>query len=495
MRRNSKEDNYQEKENRKSRKAAKKKAIRSNREFTIVAYCYILLFLALIGYIVYFQVVRSEDVINNPYNKRQEMFAKQIIRGNITSSDGKILATTKCSDGKETRVYPYGSTFAHAIGYSTHGNTGVESIANFYLLRSHSFIGDQLMNMLKGEKNQGDTVVTTLNATLQESAYSALKGHEGAVIALEPTSGKILCMVSKPDYDPNDIKNNYDSIVGDDNSDSKNSVLLNRATQGSYTPGSTFKIFTTLEYLKEHGVEQDFQYDCTGSTTKDGCTIHCSSGEVHGSINLEEAFAESCNCTYATIGLNLNLASFQKLSKKLLFNQTLPTEYPSKSSSFTLNKDSSVAEIMQGCIGQDKITVSPMHLAMISSAIANNGVLMRPYVIDSIINDAGTVVNTTESEEYATLLSEETAAKMQQLMEAAVEYGTAKKLKTDAYVAAGKTGSAQVSDTSDDTHSWFVGYAKDSNGKTIAIAVIVEKEGNGSKYAVPIAKKVFDAYF
>ncbi len=455
-----------------------------------MAYCFIAIFVAMIGYIVYFQVFKAEDIINNSYNKRHELFASRMIRGDIVSAEGDVLATTKVSEsGKETRYYPHGNMYAHAVGYCENGTTGVEEQANFSLLRTHSFIGNQIYNMLTEKKNKGDTVVTTLKSKLQSVAYNALGSFNGAVVAIDPSNGRILAMVSKPDFDPNDVKEGYEDIISND------SVLLNRATQGSYTPGSTFKIFTTLEYLKEHGSDAAYTYNCTGQISMDGTTVHCYGNEVHGQLDLEHAFAESCNCAYANMGLNLNISEFQKMTKKMLFNSALPIEYPYTKSSFSLSKDSSTASIMMGSFGQDQITVSPMHLAMVAAAIENNGMLMKPYVIDHVENDAGDIVTETEREEYRNLLSKNNAKVMQKLMEATVNYGTATALQSSKYKAAGKTGSAQVSDSSDDTHSWFVGYANRSSGKDLAIAVIVEKQGNGSRYAVPIAKKVFDAYF
>lgn len=491
-----KEDLESKEKNRKESKRQKKKREgKANREFVIVTYFFLALFLCLIGYIVSFQVLEAETVINNPYNKRQSLFAESMIRGSILSADNKVLAETVVDkkSKKETRVYPYKNMFAHAVGYSTNGNTGIENIANFQLLRTHTFIGNQIMNMLSQEKNTGDTVVSTLSYKLQNAAYKGLGSYEGAVVALDPKTGKLLCMVSKPDFDPNQIKDHYKSIIGQED-DNDNSVLLNRAMQGSYTPGSTFKIFTTLEYLKEKGSDADFSYHCTGSKTEGNTTIHCYGNEVHGDLDLPHMFAESCNCGYAEMGLSLDIARFQRLTKNMLFDRSLPLEYPYTKSRFSLTKDSSTASIMMGSFGQDKITVSPIHLAMVAGAISNKGILMKPYVVDHVENDNQMTVTANKPKKYKQLLSAKDAKVMRKLMRATVSYGTATALQSGSYTAGGKTGSAQVSDSSDDTHSWFVGYAK-HHGKTIAIAVIVEKQGNGSRFAVPIAKKVFDAYF
>ena len=236
---------------------------RNNREYAVITYLFLAIFIGLMGYFVYFQVVKSEDFINSSYNTRTDSFANTIVRGTIYSNDGTALAqTTLDGEGNEVRNYPYGSMFAHVVGYATNGKAGIESMANFYLLRSHAFVLEKIANELKGEKSQGDNVITTLDYDLQAAAYNALGDQEGAVMVLEPSTGKILAMVSKPDYDPNTISANWDSIIN-----SESSVLLNRATQGLYPPGSTFKILTALEYMRENSDYENYSFDCTGSVT------------------------------------------------------------------------------------------------------------------------------------------------------------------------------------------------------------------------------------
>ena len=162
--------------------------------------------MGLIGYLVYFNTIKSDDFINSPYNTRQDTFADRVVRGNIVSSDGEILAQTNVSeDGTEERSYPYSNIFAHVVGYDSNGKSGIESEANFQLLSSHEFFLNQIRNEFMGTKNTGDTVVSTLSADLQTTAYNALGDRRGAVVALEPSTGKILAMVSKPDFDPNTI--------------------------------------------------------------------------------------------------------------------------------------------------------------------------------------------------------------------------------------------------------------------------------------------------
>ncbi|MCI8494825.1 MAG: penicillin-binding protein 2 [Lachnospiraceae bacterium] len=475
----------------KSRTSAKN---RKNREFAIITYSFVGIFMMMMGYFAYFQIFRSEDFINSPYNTRQNTFAEHVIRGEILSSDGKTLAQTITGeDGSETRYYPYGSMFAHAVGYDSNGKSGIESFGNFSLLRSHAFFLEQVLNGIQDIKNPGDNVVTTLDYRVQEVAYQALGSNRGAVVVLEPSTGKILAMVSKPDFDPNSIAAEWENIIS--NTDSENSVLVNRTTQGLYPPGSTFKIITTLEYLREHPNYQDYSYECTGSIAMENTEIHCYNNAVHGLEDLETSFAKSCNTSYANIGLGLNKKKFAGLCNELLFHTDLPIAYPSNQSSFVLNADSNSDQVTQMAIGQGETLVTPMHMALITSAIANQGILMRPYMIDHTENYKGVPVKNYKPSIYGSLITEEEAKLLQGLMSKVVSDGTGSKLSGQVYQAAGKTGSAEFSNIKGESHAWFTGYASTEEKGSIVVTVIVENGGAGSAVAVPIAKQIFDTYF
>lgn len=466
----------------------------SNREFAVIAYFFIGIFLAMIAYFAYFQIARSEQFINNPYNTRLDSFAERVIRGSIVSDDGTVLAQTRTdADGTETRVYPQGRKYAHVVGYADNGKAGLESSYNFELLRSHSFILERVMNEMEGNKNQGDTLVTTLDAKLQSAAYDALGSYKGAVVVLEPETGKILSMVSKPDFDPNTIVTDWNSILANDD---ENSVLLNRATQGLYPPGSTFKLVTALEYIREHPNDyKSYSYDCSGSITADNYTLHCFGGSVHGTVDLKTSLEKSCNSSFANIGLSLNLKKYMSTSEDVLFNTDLPGRIASSKSRFSLTSDAAPSEVMATAIGQGKTLVSPLHMALIASAIENKGILMTPYVADRVENTDGKVIKQYEPEAYGQLMKQKEAKILRGMMRAVVTDGTASALQSDAYNAAGKTGSAEYGTTKGDSHAWFVGYARAKGKQTIAIAVVVEGAGNGGTVAVPIAKTVFDTYF
>lgn len=473
---------------RKTREISEKRRGR-NREYTLVSCFFVVIFICLIGYLIYFDQVRSEDFINSPYNTRQDTFSDRVVRGQIMSADGQVLAQTNVyDDGTEERTYPYENIFAHVVGYDTNGKSGLESEANFQLLTSHEFFLNQLKNEFQGKKNAGDTVVTTLNADLQSTAYNSLGDRRGAVVALEPKTGKILVELSKPDFDPNTIAQNWESLVND----ADNSCLLNRATNGAYPPGSTFKLVTALDYFRSTGTLEGYSYLCQGRITMEDHSINCYGGTVHGQENFYTAFANSCNCAFADIGTKLGGDSLRKTAEDLLFNKELPLN-TYKKSVFSLNHKSPVAEVMQTAIGQGNTLVSPMHMALITSAVANGGILMRPYKVDSVLSSDGNKVKSTQPEVYKRLMSVNEANLLGKLMQGVVENGTASALNGRGYTAAGKTGSAEF-DENGSSHSWFIGYSN-VDDPDLVIAIIVENGGTGSEAAVPIAADIFDAYY
>lgn len=464
---------------------------KANRNILMIAYLIAGLFLGMCVYFGYFLQMESEDVINNPYNARLNSFEERVIRGKILAEDGTVLAeTSRAADGTETRVYPYGSLYAHVVGYSSMGKTGVESLANFYLLSSHINPVTKIMNELADEKSVGDNVVTTLNTTLQTIASDALGDRKGAVVAMDPGTGKILAMVSKPTFDPNQVEAQWESLVNGDSSEAK---LLNRATQGLYPPGSTFKIVTALQYMREHpGTYNDYQFDCDGVYEFDNFTIQCYHKTAHGSEDFEMAFANSCNGSFSSLGQTMDLLGLKNLAEQLLFNKEQPLSFPYSKSTYVMGEDAPEWEIAQTVIGQGNTLMTPMHNLMLVSSIANGGMLMQPYVIDHVENDSGEIVKQFMPAQYGELMVANEAKALKRLLEKVVTDGTGSALRTDAYTVAGKTGSAEF-EKNKETHAWFVGYAPAENPQ-IAICVIVEEGGSGGQAAAPIARKLFDAY-
>ena len=351
---------------------------KANRSMLFTVYLMVGLFVCMIGYFCYFLQFQSETVINNSYNARLDRFSDRIVRGEIRSNDGRVLAQTITQeDGTEKRVYPFDSLFAHVVGYSDHGKTGMESLANFYLLSSHMNLVEKTVNELSDVKNLGDHVVTTLDADLQWVAHDALGERRGAVVVMEPDTGKILVMVSKPGYNPNTLDTDWDALVSEDNTQAQ---LLNRAAQGLYPPGSTFKIVTALEYIRENpDTWKDYSFDCDGQFEYEDYKISCYHGNAHGHQDLEQAFANSCNGAFANLGLKLNLGSMRTLTDQLLFGAQLPLSLAYSKSSFTMAEDAGAWEILQTAIGQGSTQMTPIHNAMITAAIANGGVIVMAW--------------------------------------------------------------------------------------------------------------------
>ena len=315
--------------------------------------------------------------------------------------------------------------------------------------------------------------------------------YRGAVIVTEVSTGKVLAMVSHPDFDPNEIQEIWDSLVENDSS----TVLLNRATQGLYPPGSTFKIVTALEYIRENPASYDqYTFNCPGYFKAGDNRINCYHGANHGHVDFFRAFAKSCNSSFADIGMGLDRDAFADTLEELLFGKELPIPLSYAKSNIDVSADTPDGSMMQISIGQGTTQITPMHLNMITCAIANDGILMKPYIIDRVENDEGEIVKSFKPGAYGRLMSEEEAAALVRLMTEVVESGTATKLSGLTYTAAGKTGSAEYSNVKGESHAWFTGFAPAENPE-ICVTIIMEGAGSGGDYAVPIAKRIFNEYF
>ena len=401
--------------------------LRKGAAYTFVSYVFIMMFVSLIGYLVFFNF-HSDKVQNSPYNRRQDSQSTYVRRGDILDSKNNVLATTQVdANGKEIRVYPY-----------------------------------------------------------------SLGEYQGAVIVLDPHLGSVLAMVSKPDFDPNTIAADWEAII----SDPAGSQLVNRATQGLYPPGSTYKIVTALSYLQQYGTTDGFTYNCEGELVIDDYVVHCYDGTAHGEENFGNAFANSCNCSFATIGLGLGPAQLTKTSEELLFGKELPCELHYNKSRFNLTPDSDRATIAQTAFGQSATLVTPYHMALITSAIANKGMLMVPQLVGRVTSSDGTYVENRNSKEFGAIMTEQEAEVLKALMCQVVNEGTAGELSGLSYSVAGKTGSAEytMADGQIGTHSWFAGFSNVED-PDIVVVVLAENGGSGSSTAVPIAHAVFDAYY
>lgn len=466
----------------------------TKRQTAFTASVFSALFMMMVAYIVFFMRVQREDVVTHPYNvTRQQALAALNVRGTIKTEDGTVLAYTKLDeDGNEVRRYPYGTMFSHVVGYASKGGMGIEASMGYNLVSCHQSIGEMIVNDFSNQKNRGDTVITTLDPSLQELAYRFLGAESGAIVVMEPSTGKILAMVSKPDFDPNEIEGIWDELLADKDS----SVLVNRATQGLYPPGSTFKIFTALEYIREHPTDYDqYTFPCKGYfRSEDGTNIYCYRHGAHGRLSLEGSFAHSCNSSFANIGMTLDRGLFGKTLEDFYFNQKLPGDFTTNMSRTTINAGISDYDMMQSSIGQGETLVTPLQICMATCAIANGGEMMTPYVVSRIENYEGGLVRSYQPQSCGRVMSQEEADALTELMVAVCDYGTGYRIAREPYTVAGKTGSAEFSDSSEESHAWFTAFAPADDPK-IAVTIVIEGVGSGSNYAVPIAQRLFQTYF
>lgn len=457
-----------------------------------IAGLFMLIFSVLIGYMVYFTIFKQKDMSIHAQNNRLNNLESEVIRGTIyDASRGHVLATT---DETGKRVYPYGSLYAHAVGYSQYGKTGIEALANSELLYPEYNLISIVKMAFLNEKFQGRNVVTTLEHSYQTHIASAMEGKRGAIVVLDANTGMIKAMYSNPNFDPNDIEVDWNTL----NADEKNSPLLNRATKGLYPPGSIFKVITSLAYIRQRDAQKspyDFAYDCTGSISGSQYTIKCFNGNVHGHVELSQAFAKSCNSYFVALGEQLSKGQLRQTAEALGFNGALDTDLGYSVSQFNMQSSDSAFEKAATAIGQGKTLTTPLHMAMLAATIANDGVCMKPYLIQYAMRpNNNETKDRHDAEIVGNIMTEKEAYTLQSLMEGVLDFGTAVTLPEKQLVVGGKTGTAENETGMD--HSWFMGYAKDPNDESrspIAFAIVVEGGGKGAQ-SLNIANAILEAY-
>lgn len=465
----------------------KKEEKHSGQRLRMVFVCSmtLLLLCVMTAYFAGVTVREAKEVYYNPYNKRIKETEKMMPKGKILATDGTILAQSIVGeDGKIYRLYPHGETAAFVTGQMIMGCNGLEERCWKQLYSIKLNLWEKLKREASGEKIEGDSIVTTIDMKLQKKAYNALKGYNGAVGVLDVKTGKILAMASTPSYNPNEL-----SVQWEELNQRTDAPFLNRLTNGIYPPGSTFKIVTTLAYLQEHEAS-DFSYTCTGTARFRNTTVHCNNKKEHGTQTLQEAFANSCNTAYAYMGELIAAEDFRAEAERLGLGTAWEGTIPYAKGSFGVGEETADDVWVQTTFGQGETLVTPFQMLLISSAIANKGVLKLPYLVDSLQNCDGETVTGYTSAGERQLMTEEHAALLKEYMVAASE-NKMEDFSNRGITVAGKTGSAEYAEG---THSWYVCFAPVDDPQ-IAVVVLMEGAGSGSGYAVPAAKKVLEEYF
>ncbi len=460
---------------------------RMRRAIRVITVLLVVSFLGLggwLGYTVYSQGARWTT---SQMNSRLSVAKKTNAMGDITDRNGLVLATTltdrtrKYSGNKAIRR-AVSQTVGDAMGMS---GTGVETFHAGTLLGLSGSIIDRTWQVLSGTQARGDDIRLTIDAELCAYISDQFPAKKrGAVVVMNYETGEILSMVSKPDYDPDALTTRQSG------GDETGSGYLNRALQGQYPPGSTFKIVTLASTLENLPAAVDRTYVCDGLEEFGSGKVTCYGGAVHGKMSLLEAFTKSCNITFASLAVELGDKALIATARKMGFDVNFSFRDLVLYESSIPDSINDVCELAWTGVGQGKLLVTPLHMAMIVSAVANDGVMPTPLLIKQVTGVGGLPRIRTASGAYGRVMTEGVAQFIGRYMAQVVKVGTAQKAAVKGYTVCGKTGSAETSDDkSVPTDAWFVGYLDDP-GHPYAIAVVVEKGGAGGDTAAPLAAKI-----
>lgn len=460
----------------------------------------LVLFAALIAFTSRWTVFDASALCHQALNHRSLIRELRVPRGSITAADGTVLARSVRAQGKTyRRVYPQGELFGHPVGYSDVAQgqqAGLEQSRNDALAGPAASCGSEsIMNEVSGATPRGDNVASTLDPKAQRVALAALGGRAGSVVAIDPRTGAVKVMVSVPGFDPNH--------VGPARS-APGSPLLDRATQGRYPPGSTFKLVTTAAALDSGKYTPNSIINGASPKTIGGVPLSNDAGESFGDITLTKALTFSVNTVFGQVGESLGKRTMGEYMKRFGFYSDAPLDYPPdqivpsgeyRSNGKLLPVTSDRVDVGRLAIGQDKLEVSPLQMAMVVAAIANDGVLLKPHLTSRIVDPDGRTADRIAPETYHRVMSPRTAHELTAMMRRVVEEGTGTAVQLPGIDVAGKTGTAQVGATGSNlTQPWFVAFAPAGKPR-IAIAVTVERSngGFGGTVAAPIARSVLEA--
>jgi peptidoglycan glycosyltransferase len=487
-----------------------------NTQITRLAVVSLVLLAALVVGTTYWQtwaVAGLEDRQDNAI-QRVAQFTER--RGLIYAADGSLLAARRAQHvAGQTyyfRRYPSRDLAAQVVGYSTQSRAraGLERSLNDYLTASNSHLNTVLrrtLDSLKGVTVTGNNLVLTIRPGAQKAALDALDGNCGAAVAIEPSTGRVLVMASSPSYDPNLVEGHFNAIARRARAAncSPAAPLVNRATAGLYTPGSTFKVLTAAAALDTGTFTPDSTFDDPGYCIEYGKKVSNfadqSGPEVFGRVNLVQALQHSINAVFCQIGQKLGPLTILDYARRFGFYSDPPLETPSNErlasglydhGRLFLPRDPNQVDPGRLAFGQERMQVTPLQMAMVVAGIANGGIVMRPYVVEKITAPGGGTVSRTSPHELGRAISPETAAELTSMMQAVVQAGTGTAAQISGVPVAGKTGTAETGVAGRNTTS-FVAFAP-ADKPRVAVAVFLENQsGVGGRTAAPIAKTVMEA--
>jgi peptidoglycan glycosyltransferase len=464
----------------------------------------LVLFAALAGMTSYNSVINAGAYRNNPENTRPQIEEQRIHRGAIRARDGSVLARSTLQPSTlYARSYtPEGAIFAHAVGYDflRTSRAGLEREYNDELTGKRNEF-TSILDELRGRPRVGDNVVTNLDPRAQRVAIKALNGRKGAVVAIEPATGKVRVMVSTPGYDPNNL--DAKGVFAKLQSDAARSPLLNRATQAGYPPGSTMKVVTAAAALDSGEFRPDSTVDGMSPIVISGTPLSNFSNEQFGPITLTTALTHSVNTVWAQVAEKLGHERMAQYMTRFGFGSDPPMDYPDgqmrPSGVFDVRRQKVIpassrrVDIGRVGIGQERLLVTPLQMATVAATIANGGMRMKPHLADRIVDQDGRTVRRIAPEQAERVMSSGSAVSLAQMMSKVVQEGTGVGAALQGIQVAGKTGTAELNIAQQINQPWFIGFAP-AHKPRIAVAVTIENvrgpQSQGGIVAAPIAKQV-----
>jgi penicillin-binding protein A len=444
----------------------------------------VVLFAVLVGFTSRWTVFDAQALRENPANHRILLQEERIKRGIIRAADGSALAVSRpIGQGRYARRYPTSDLFAHPVGFFSidRGRVGIEDSYNDALSgRETTAIG--AISRLLGPQDEGDDLKTTLSPAGQKAAYAGLNGRAGAVVALDVHSGAVRVMAATPSFDPNDPKN---------------ASTFNRATQGRYPPGSTFKTVTAAAALDSGRYTPNSTLDGHSPQTISGAPLSNFGGEQFGQVDLTTALTNSINTVWAQVGVHVGKATMADYMRKFGFYADPPMDYPGRQmlpsgeyrNGRLLPPTSQFIDVGRMAIGQDKLLVTPLQMATVAQTIGNAGVRMEPRIVERVIDPDGRTVAHPLGKVATRVMSSKSAGELTQMMYRVVNEGTGTAAALSGVKVAGKTGTAEVDPAAGINDLWFIGFTPKD-----AVAVVIERaHGTGGPVAGPVAKQVLQA--
>jgi peptidoglycan glycosyltransferase len=440
--------------------------------------------------LVYWQVIRAPDLNKRAGNPRAAQAQQQIDRGTIVDRKGMVLAQSVKGQNGFTRQYAR-PDLSPLIGYASgrFGRAGIESSFSDQLEGSAGDLGQALTNLILQRPRVGDTLTLSIDAGLQQTADQALGDAAGAAIVMKLDTGEILAMVSKPFFDANQIETQLAQLQNN-----PSGALVERATQGLYPPGSTFKMLTTTALLANGTAKPDTKIQQQGDTfVVDGFTVR-GSNLPRGVVNptLTEAFQYSCNPCFAQLGLQLGWPKLQQAAESFSIGKALKFDVPvSTSRLYNSGTDQSRVLLANTAYGQGQLAVTPLEMALIGAAIAKNGSIPQPHVVIKQSTRAGQQITEFAGGTVGTPMDGNVAGQVRQMMVEVVEHGSGQLARIPNVQVAGKTGTAETGD-GQPPDAWFVAFAP-ANQPRYLVTVIREHKGEGADQAAPMARTILQA--